>query len=122
MRVPYSREYDPPAPVIEVTVKPPKGKGVRVKALIDSGADISVFPRELLRELKLVPGSLVKVQGYDGSIEEIYSYFIEVDFKGIVKDIVEAVPGEHMLLGRNFLRLVNVTLRGKENELEIVDP
>ncbi len=122
MRVPYSREYNPPAPVIEVAVRSPRGEGVQLKALIDSGADISVFPRGLLRELKLVPGSLVKVQVYNGSVEEIYSYFLEVDVKGVARGIVEAVPGEQMILGRNFLRLVNVTLKGKEGELDLVDP
>jgi len=122
VRIPYSEEYDPPAPVVEVVVRSPRGKSVRLWALLDSGADITVFPRELLDELGLIPGSTVLVKGYDGSTEEHYSYFIEVEVEGVMRSLVEAVAGEDMLLGRNFLNGLNVTLRGKDLEAELIDP
>ncbi|MDK2384116.1 MAG: hypothetical protein QI199_04820, partial [Candidatus Korarchaeota archaeon] len=69
MKVPYSKKYDPPAPVVEVRVRSLGGKFVDLEALIDSGADITVFPRELLSDLELIPGSTVLIKGYDGSTE-----------------------------------------------------
>ncbi len=122
MKAPYSERYDPPAPVVEIKVKSPRGKVVNLEALIDSGADITVFPRELLDELDLLPGSSVLVEGYDGSLEEHYSYFIEIEIEGVTESMVEAITGRDMLLGRNFLNKLDVILKGKEREVEIFDP
>ncbi len=82
MKVPYSKKYDPPAPVVGVRVRSLGGKFVDLEALIDSVADITVFPRELLSDLELIPGSTVLIKGYDGSTEESFSYFIEVEIGG----------------------------------------
>ncbi len=122
MRAAYSNKYSPPAPVVTVTIRSPEGKTADLEALIDSGADITVFPKKLLDELRLLPGSSVLVQGYDGSLEEHYSYFIEIEIQGIARSMVEAIAGEDMLLGRNFLSKLNVTLKGKEREVEVSDP
>lgn len=48
-----SRNFDPAAPVVEVTVRPSptSTKGIKLTALIDSGADSTLLPKDVLTQI-----------------------------------------------------------------------
>jgi len=49
-----NRQIDPPAPLVNITVRSPEGDELFVStpALIDSGADYSVITQEIFEKLK----------------------------------------------------------------------
>jgi len=54
MKYKYNRNFDPPAPVIEVSISAPLSKvSTSSTALVDSGADITVIPKRIIAQLKL---------------------------------------------------------------------
>jgi hypothetical protein len=70
MRYTYNRQVDPPAPFIHVSLKCLEtGKSVNsLPALIDTAADRTVIPGELVGLLALVPLEELLVAGLGGQV------------------------------------------------------
>lgn len=120
----YDRDYEPPAPVVPVRVGSPVGDlaAVLLPALVDTGADLTVVPAAMTRQLRLSETDHVTIRA--GGIEmgpaSVYAAQIELDG---VTEIVEVLAlGEETLLGRNLLRTVVVTLDGPQGHLTITHP
>ncbi|MCB0064711.1 MAG: hypothetical protein KDE19_21455 [Caldilineaceae bacterium] len=47
----YSRSYVPPAPVIEVLLRSGENKSAPLPAFLDSGADGTIVPANILRQI-----------------------------------------------------------------------
>jgi hypothetical protein len=122
--VKYDKRYDPPAPVVRVRIanlaSPSRHVG-DVAALIDSGADMSVVPARMARQIALVPKGIVQVQGYrDGEVEPRPEYFVRISYER--HEVELPVVGDEcpeVLLGRDFLRHFVVRLDGPRQELTL---
>lgn len=120
-----SEQFDPPAPVIIVEVsKPYSTIFEKSKAKIDTGADISVIPDNWVKEWGLVPARVLPTLGYDRKREERPTYFVNISFDKFKFDFTEVISSdrENVLIGRDILNNLNISLNGKKLEFEITDP
>ena len=121
---PYSRNYQPAMPVIEVGL----GKGgqrepglLRI-ALVDSGADGTRVPVDLLDEIgaRLVGAARIKGILGDSQVADIYLVSLRVGPHLLsTLRVVAAAEGDEIILGRNVLKQLVVTLNGLASAVEI---
>jgi predicted aspartyl protease len=121
---PYSRNYQPAMPVIEVGL----GKGgqrepglLRI-ALVDSGADGTLVPVDLLDEIgaRLVGAARIKGILGDSQVADIYLVSLRIGPHLLsTLRVVAAAEGDEIILGRNVLNQLVVTLNGLASAVEI---
>jgi len=112
-----ANRFDPPAPVAHVTLRHPV-TGVSlsdVPMLMDSGADVTLLPREAVEKLEIVPvaNKVYELQGFDGSLQlaemvQLDLVFLHKRFKGQFLLIDQPIG----ILGRNILNAVTLLLDG----------
>ena len=117
---PYSRDYDPPAPFAEITVG--QKETVRITAFIDSGADATMIPLEVLLAVDALfvePKFLRGITDYR-RIVNIYRVNITIDGLDIPAIPVVALEDySEPILGRDVLNQLIVTLDGIGGVTEI---
>jgi predicted aspartyl protease len=123
MNYPYDENnYDPPAPVLPITVRVPGDsiKQVTIEALVDTGADITCFPRVLIRALRAECASSYDVLGINGVlIGPADSYFLEFEIAS-TKLLSEVIAvGDEPILGRNLINEFKLNLHGPAQKLVI---
>jgi predicted aspartyl protease len=90
-------------------------------AQLDTGADISGIPRQIIDELRLIPARSILVEGYDGVCIRLSTYIVYFEMVGVRFRRLEAVPlpGEHALVGRDILNHFYARLNGPELTFEL---
>jgi hypothetical protein len=65
----YDQSVDPPAPFVDIRIYSPIGPAIEqpLRAKLDTAADISCIPADLVEQLSLLPARTVPVEGYDGT-------------------------------------------------------
>ena len=116
-----SDQFDPPAPVASVTLRH-LATGVSlsdVPLLMDSGADVTILPREAVKKLGIipVPNKVYELQGFDGSLQlaemvQLELIFLHKRFKGQFLLIDQPVG----IMGRNILNSVALLLDGPNSQ------
>jgi len=126
MRSPYrSTNWNPPAPVLDVRVGGPMGRAdffQPCEALLDSGADVTAIPVDLVQRLGLLPVSSVIVDrgGLPGDEEEnLYAATVEVTLLGQRTIQVLQTMDPFALLGRDIINELRLVLDGPAGELEV---
>ncbi len=117
--------YVPPAPALSVRVSNPYlRRSEKLRAKLDTGADVTVLPTKSLKGLGLVPVRVVKVRGYDGRVKFVASYLADFSISKFTSMMVEVLGAERddVLLGRNILNQMTATLRGKDLSFDLSDP
>ena len=131
-KIPFSRPYDqqnfnPPAPVMEVSLsipgKQPQLQSVILKspALLDSGADITVIPEQVVQQLQLKYVDEITASGYDGVPKQAFIYSVKLIFDDLGSFIVRAIASnnDHVLIGRDILNKWSLLLEGRRKIFEI---
>jgi predicted aspartyl protease len=64
----YSRDFDPPAPFMDVIIAASSDSGPQrsVGALLDTGAEISIIPQQIAHELQLSPYTEMIIEAFGG--------------------------------------------------------
>jgi len=125
----YSNEYDsvnydPAAPLVEVGVSRPGADeaAAQLAALIDTGADATMLPIDLLqaaggryvttRQMRGVTNQIVTVEMY------LVTLFIgPFEFRGI--EAIATAEDAEAIVGRDVLNQMIVTLNGLANSVEM---
>jgi hypothetical protein len=109
--------FTPPAPVAWVTLRNPANGAEleEVPMLLDSGADVTLLPRQAVRELNVsvAPDTLYELTGFaeNSSVSPIVK--LELAFEGrTFRGQFLLVEQEWGIIGRNILNSVTVTLDG----------
>ena len=127
-KIPFSRPYDqrnfnPPAPVMEVSLSVPSIQSAVLKspALLDSGADITVIPEQIIQQLQLRYVDEVTASGYDGIPRQTFIYSVKLIFDDLGDFIVRAIASnnDHVLVGRDILNKWSLLLEGRKKTFEI---
>ncbi len=117
-----NKNYDPPAPVLPITVRIPGDsiKQVTTEALVDTGADITCLPRALIKALRAERASSYNVSAINGvPIGPADSYFLEFEIAS-TKFMSEVIAvGDEPILGRNLINEFTLNLHGPAQELVI---
>lgn len=107
---PYdSQHYQPPAPVVSLTLRTLDGQNpatATVVAVIDTGADVTLLPRRIVKQLGLAPAAdeSVKLAWFDGSLHPAESVELEAAFQGgRFRGRYALIDQRHGIVGRNIL-------------------
>jgi hypothetical protein len=121
--VPYDPAHSPPAPVLDVTVRNPvAGPSEPARLVIDSGAEQTVLPYDLILRLNVPLNNQVPVYGFGGTGINMVECVVEMTLPGYAPLLVAVLTGPgntHYVLGRDVLNHYRITLDGPNRRLEI---
>lgn len=119
----YDEDYIPAMPIIEIGVSKPNGKREAIlTALVDSGADASMIPINILDEIgaRFIKHGRVRPVLGAGERAALYGVTIRIgsyQLYGI--QAIATAEGSEILVGRDVLNHLIVTLNGLAHETEI---
>lgn len=121
---PYSEAYWPPMPIVDLGVGRPGREKIdlTITALVDSGADGTLIPIDVLEEVGAGYVGEAHMRGIFGTGHEVSVYLANLGLGPHVLEGIRviAVPeGSDVILGRNVLQYVVVTLNGPASVTEI---
>ncbi len=121
----YDTSFNPPAPVVQVEVRNPQtGASVQLRAQLDCGTSITVLPVSAIAQLGLTATGSVEARGFDLTRTRLPTFLVMMLLEGfvILNAEVAAAKRHDMLLGRDVLQNFVLTLNGKAEAFEIIDP
>ncbi|HAW50630.1 TPA: hypothetical protein DCX16_06750 [bacterium] len=115
----YDTTYSHPVPVIELTVSS-NSEEKKCIGIIDSGVEMTCIPEEIVEELRLRLVGIIAVTDFKGQVSEMCTYLANISF-GDFNFKVEVLPinGNKVLIGRDILNHLVITLDGKRGICEI---
>lgn len=124
IRYQYVTDFAPPAPFVQVTVQSPGVDGASrvVPAQIDSAADRSVIPGNLIDDLGLAGVREILIEGLGGQVHRMQTFVVLLqirDFPPVAVEVVAHASERFVLLGRDVLNQFRVVLDGPKKVLEI---
>ena len=113
----YSRDYCPAAPVIEVALSAGRAPApaVTIVALLDSGADATLIPRDLLSQIQAPYVQTRRMRGVTGTVVDVDIFAVRLQINGTEVAGIRAIQsrqGTEVILGRDFLNPFIITLNG----------
>jgi predicted aspartyl protease len=125
MQYSYSNRYHPPMPAVEVALGTPGADFSLgpLPSIIDTGADITIVPREYLMHLNapvVASGHLRSPWGGRYSVK-LYEVNVRVGGHNLYEVEVAGEPGgREVLLGRNVLNLLDLRLDGPNETVTVL--
>lgn len=117
----YNRSYDPAAPVIPVTVKTAYGASPLLPAFLDTGADGSMIPVEVLQQIGARYSDKRLLSGITGAGEVVGLYLVQIQLESeTIYGIEAAGYGSEIILGRDVLNQLELLLNGPTLTIEII--
>ncbi len=121
--IPYSTEFDPPAPVLAVQITGVVHSRPRVTlpALLDTGSDFSAVPTGLVSRLKLYAVRPILLEDFSGETREAFLYGVRLGFADqLVKEMQVMVTGlPFVILGRDWFSEYYLLLNGPDQQFQI---
>ncbi len=123
----YSSDLDPPALLLPIHVRSyySNGDGVETVGLLDTGADVSVIPEELCRQLGLLPWGTMCAGGLGEEIEDRPTFLIRVQFDdcpGSDLEVIASAKADYFLIGRDLLNDFILHADGPKKSFELTNP
>lgn len=116
--IPYDVAYRPPAPVLPVGVSAGGAAIVMVPMLVDSGADVTLLPAELVRRLRLPWVDSIAVSGFGGVRQQAAVHAATLTLGG-TQLVARVVASDEALLGRDVLASFVLELDGPRARLTV---
>ncbi|MBI2122972.1 MAG: aspartyl protease family protein [Armatimonadetes bacterium] len=119
-RIPYDARLDPPAPILSLRIhRTEDAPAIFLTALVDTGADLTVIPESLARQLAVLPVGHVRIRGVGGMAARVPMYSVEIEVAGLSRMLRVVGVGDEALVGRDLLNQFTLTLRGPQRVAEI---
>lgn len=125
MKFAFDNAYYPPAPSVEVELGAPDEafRAGPLKALVDTGADATIIPFEIIQPLGLQIDDRKILRSQWGENRRVDIYLMDVGIGGMRFPLVEIIAdeqGDEVILGRNILNKLILKLNGHRHLLEIL--
>lgn len=119
----YSTALQPAAPIIRIPFRNPGGgvPELLAEAQLDTGADRTVFPTDMVTSLRLVKQS-EKDFGVVNGVVKLKTYLLGFTIPGVGDFVVEAAASaseDFVLIGRDVLNCIHTVLDGPARQLEL---
>jgi predicted aspartyl protease len=112
-RFAYDQRLDPPAPVVPVRVVGRVGEGaVMLPMLVDTGADATLVPAQIVHRLGLPAVDVVAISGVDGLKQRATVHLAWVELAELRVEARIIAFADEAILGRDVLNQRIVTLDG----------
>ncbi len=113
--------FDPPAPVVTVVVRNPMARENQadVLMLVDTGADITVIPRNILAQLGVIlqADETFETIGFGGEVREADAVRLEITVLGrVFRGLFLTTDTDWGFVGRNVLNRFVVILNGSAQQ------
>jgi predicted aspartyl protease len=126
MKTPYDTTHDPAIPTLPVLFghsgeRPWNGP---FQAIIDTGADITIVPETVAKQVKAVPLNPGQLESQWGDIHPITIYLLDIELADqILPGVVVAGDpyADEIILGRNVLNKLALFLDGPQQQTDILD-
>ena len=120
----YNQQVVPPAPFIYVKLRCSETgrESTVLPAQLDTAADRTTIPGEMVAELNLIPLDELTVSGFGGQMIVVRTYRVELGLHDLEPKVIEVLahPEEpFILLGRDVLNQHRIVLDGPRSALEI---
>ena len=116
---------DPPAPYLTARLSNPSRPTVvaDIRAKLDTGADITVIPEALAKDLNLKVVNRIAAIGFDGVPQEKAVYAFRIELPNGVRGSTQCLTrdSDHVLLGRDVINHLRLLLDGPAQSLEILE-
>jgi len=122
-RFAYDAARDPAAPVLPLGVaRPLSGAMVLLQAPVDSGADCSVVPVAIARQLELPVVDRVEVVSVMGAARRMPLYAAAAEVPGLRSIVRILAIGTEAIIGRDLLNRMVVHLEGPAAAVSVGRP
>jgi predicted aspartyl protease len=121
----YDSQYLPPAPVvtIQLTTQETNLSTAQLAALIDTGADVSFAPLDVLESIQAGIGKVHLARTLWGERQTFSSYIVDIQMNGLVLPgmVVLGYDGDEVILGRDILNKLWLELDGPAQTVEVAE-
>ena len=121
----YDSAQYPPQPVAEIAITAPQSSIAtpRLRATIDTGADVTLIPLKTLRPLAAPLGDSRRVRSLWGDCQEVNTFIVDVHIGNLVLPAIEVLgyAGDEIILGRDILNKLWLELDGPAQTVEVAD-
>lgn len=124
MPTPHNRRYRPPFPTLQVVLRTDQTQSDVRAALVDSGADGTLVPINLLEGLGAPESGDVILATHFGDTQRLARYLVDVQVENVVLPgiyVMADVIGNEIILGRDVLNKFALFLDGPTQQTEILD-
>lgn len=119
----YSSSYSPPAPIITIVLLDEEGQESEpLEAFVDSGADATIVPRDILLNLNVTPLRGGYVSSQWGDRRRIDLYDVDIRISNFILYAIEVIAdpnSNEIIVGRDVLNQLELTLNGPAQVVEI---
>jgi len=122
----YNADYSPAVPILQVVF----GYGSEhpwlgpFKAIVDTGADATILPESIARQLRAVPLNPGQLETQWGDVHPVTLYLLDIQVDNLqLPGVVTAGDAEtdEIVLGRNVLNKLAIFLDGPEQQTDVLD-
>lgn len=122
----YDFSIFPPAPKLEIRlIAQPHGAASRsLLAFVDTGADATIVPLPIVRQLQAGVVTLKPVRGYTGGRRTVRTYLVDIEVGSFTlpgAEIVGDDATDEVLLGRDVLNRLRLLLDGPAQRTCLLD-
>ncbi|MEM7131871.1 MAG: retropepsin-like aspartic protease [Chloroflexota bacterium] len=120
----YDLSYDPAAPQLSILLRAPgtNNEGIQLNAMVDTGADATIVPKDILEELGLEQSDSLYIRGVTGHRTQVAVYDVTIEIGPFTFSAVPVVAtplGSEPLIGRDILNNFSITLNGPAQVVEL---
>ncbi|MCZ7572723.1 MAG: retroviral-like aspartic protease family protein [Ardenticatenaceae bacterium] len=119
----YDTTYDPPAPVLDVTVTSVVNRRRRrsLRALLDTGSDITAIPHSLMERLQLYPIGRLQLEDVEATTRMVLTYAVQLTIGDLSIPRLEVILTglDFAVIGRDVLNRLYLLLNGPELDFHL---